>query len=333
MSRLSPGTLIIAIFAILFGLAGAYAAKRFLEPREAVVPAVAAASVARVPLAAANLPAGRPLQHADVYLATLPVAEIEARGIPQDAITNPTMLLGRVLREPLERGDPFTAEALYPEGMGPGVAERLPHGYRAVTIPIEDDGAVAGFATPGSMVDVLFRSESNDGRNIHETTVTLIEGAEVLAMNDNPVPGAREVGKKDQPVLQKTVTLAVMPREVNILKVVQGRGELSLSMRNPDDERLAGQMAQLTLEQLLDVQPRPQPHVVEVYRGSSRETLTFDKSQAVDERFGGVKRRAARNASNRRSAEPRPADDVAPLNDDGTQADLADGQADVTVNY
>ena len=69
MRRLSPGTLIIGVLAILFGLIVAYGVKRFLQQPAPVV------SVAekpkqepplRVPLAVVDLPADRTLVLSDI---------------------------------------------------------------------------------------------------------------------------------------------------------------------------------------------------------------------------------------------------------------------------
>ena len=73
-------------------------------------------------------------------------------------MSNSTQILGRTLKMGLRKGEAFLPEFLYPEGLGPGISDRLQAGYRAVTVPIENIGAVQGFARPGTWVDVLFRS-------------------------------------------------------------------------------------------------------------------------------------------------------------------------------
>ena len=57
MSRLSPGSIIVVIFAILFGLAGAYSVKAYLKPAP-VEQAEAPRAVATVEPASATLPLG-----------------------------------------------------------------------------------------------------------------------------------------------------------------------------------------------------------------------------------------------------------------------------------
>ncbi|MCA8999359.1 MAG: Flp pilus assembly protein CpaB, partial [Planctomycetaceae bacterium] len=138
-------------------------------------------------------------------------------------------IMGRTLQIAVEKGEVFMPELLYPEGMGPDIAERLSPGYRAVTVPIENIGAVHGFARPGSIVDILFRADAESERP--EMTLTLLERIEVLAINTSLLPNAQIALDNDK----GTVTLSVTPQQAKVLKVVEGRGELSLTLRNPDD--------------------------------------------------------------------------------------------------
>src|SRR6185295_1626334 len=74
--------------------------------------------------------------------------------------------------------------------------------------------------------------------------------------------------------------------QANKLKVVEGRGELSLSVRNVGDNTLADASPGLTLEEVLGLPKKPvpvppvvvQPFQTEIYRGRSRQINTFDRS-------------------------------------------------------
>ncbi len=222
-----------------------------------------------------------------------------------------------MLKEAVNRGETFLPTAFYPDGGGPGIAELLEDGYRAVTIPIEHISAVQGFARPGSFVDVLFRSEEKEDRP--EVTITLLERVEVLAVNKNTLSEKSEELKNGG-----AVTLAVTPIQAKALKVVEGRGELSLTLRNPKDqldfmpvdlhrgenvrgiaragedqalhrvnkfpvadhgrelpwwlgmERVNQGTDQVSLNDLLNIPPKPKPVTMTVYRGGNREVITFN---------------------------------------------------------
>ena len=138
-----------------------------------------------------------------------------------------------MLRKAVPAGRPFDPGDFFPDGSGMDISERLQAGYRAVTVPIENIGAVNGFAVPGSIVDVLFRAKPEGSRP--QVTLTLLERIEVMAFNVNTTAGNRNDPSTSSPI-SSTVTLAVTPQQAKILKVVEGRGELSLTLRNPKDD-------------------------------------------------------------------------------------------------
>ncbi len=179
MSRISSGTMTVAIFALLTGLAGAYTVRQYLQQPKAEATPAGASAQPTIALASTDLVAGKTLVLGDIVVMSLSPEQVKRRNVPADAMTNTQFIVGRVLKNALKRGDSFLTTDLYPDGMGPSVVERLKPGLRAVTVPVTDLAAVSGFATPGSMVDVLFRVEARG--TIPETLVTLVENVEVLA--------------------------------------------------------------------------------------------------------------------------------------------------------
>lgn len=268
MSRVSPGTLIVGIFALLFGLAGAFAVREYLRPAP-VEPEVVVEVSKIVPLASIDLEPGRPLTISDVMLVSMTNEQLRDRSLPAEYMTNPQQIVGRILREGMKKGEAFGTTRFYPEGMGPPLSDRLRPGFRAVTIALEDAGT--GLTTPGSYVDVLFRANSDDGRP--ETTVTLISGIEVLALNGNSVPGTQVMNAE-------SATLAVTSSDARALKIAEGNGIFSLSLRNPEDEQLASSAGSSTLNELLNIPPDAQ-FGSEIYRRGRRQLITF-RGSAVD---------------------------------------------------
>lgn len=232
MSKVSPGSLTVVIFALLAGLGGAFIIRQEMAKPQGLPPLPEAEPKAQmyyVPVAAFELDHGHTLSFGDIAIMKFTPEEMEKSvysGKPYMADTE--QLIGRTLQTPLEKGMAFTPDLLYPEGMGPGIAERLQPGYRAVTVPIHNVGAVHGFARPGAYVDVLFRALGEGDRP--ELTLTLLERIQILAINTTLLPNSKVDINKDG-----TVTLAVTPQQAKILKVVEGRGEMSLALRHPDD--------------------------------------------------------------------------------------------------
>ncbi len=272
MSRITPGTVIVGIFAVLFGLVGAYGVRKYLQTEKPAPPPAAGPQTQIVPLASMDLEPGRTIVLGNVALLQLTPEEVEKRmkagELPKQFMNNPQQIIGRILKTPLKQGDAFKTEDLYAEGTGPTIAEKLAPGLRAVTIPVQGTGALGGYDGPGSYVDVVFRTQPDDKAGIPETTVTLLEGVQVLGM---------EVADKRAPpgvVLENRVTLAVTADQANALKIAEGRGTFTLSLRNPEDVEIASATIPQTLDRLLNL-PVSNQHVTAIYRGGNAQAVSF----------------------------------------------------------
>jgi Flp pilus assembly protein CpaB len=180
------------------------------------------------------------------------------------------------------------------EGSGPEYTKLLTSGYRAVSLVIPLDRG--GYVNPGTSVDVLFRAArragDEDTAEIPETTITLIQGAEVLAV-ERPTPPSnrlaatggidlrnREISSLPTP---PTVVLAVAIEDANRLQAVQGRGEISLVSRPPGETDADRPPGPVSLEDVLGIeppvppQPEPEPvrYLTEIYRGGDRSVNGF----------------------------------------------------------
>ncbi len=287
MSRVSAGTMTVAIFAVLIGLGGAYAVRQYLNQPVPVAetPPARAPRVPFVPLASADLTPGRVITLGDVALAQLTPEQQKKLKVPGESMTNPQQIIGRVLKNPIPKGRSFLSSDLYPQGMGPSIADRLKPGLRAVSVPITSVGSVAGWAGPGAEVDVMFRTLESE--EIPETTVTLVENVEVLALDEASMPGTMNNNKR-----VTMITLAVSPQQATALKVVEARGELSLALRSKTVEAqvVPAAMAQganagvaqgatdgVTLKELLNIPEKRKPRKLEIYQGGAKSELTFEE--------------------------------------------------------
>ena len=238
--RPSSGTLLLGIFAVMFGLLGAYAVRKELHKPVAKVEAkTEKVQSITVPVASQNLEAGRKLTLGDIALMKMTPAEMKAQKITGSFMSSPKQIIGRVVKTSIKEGRTFDSPNFYSEGTGPSLADRLKPGYRAMTITVDQDAGVAGFAIPGSLVDVLFRADAVTSANIDpqdqlpEVTVTLIDGAEVLALNKDTTQALKIDAAASSEKM--SVTLAVTQRQAVSLQVTAGRGSMSLALRGKAD--------------------------------------------------------------------------------------------------
>lgn len=282
----------IGILAILFGLIAAYGVRSLLVQKEVEAPPKPPpAALTTVPVASENLPADRLISTGDVSLVRMTQQQLFQRlkGMDYSLImTSSKDIIGRRLRKSLKQGQPFLTTALYLQGTGPSLTDRLQPGFRAVSLRVADNRG--GNVQPGTHVDVLFRSQARPAKAgqpaIPEMTVVLLRHIEVLEV-DRPTQAAGET--------KSLVTLAVPEGKVRIFGTVDGRGELWLvatSPQEPEPEGLAAVAALgsgSTLEELLGIRlpepakPAPPPFQTAIFRRGQMQVNTFVDGQLVSQ--------------------------------------------------
>jgi pilus assembly protein CpaB len=149
--------------------------------------------------------------------------------------TNPTDLLGTVVRNEITAGQPITQGSLIKPGERGFLAAALGPGMRAVTVAVSATSGVAGFVFPGDRVDLMLTQEvkgGGDGDTL-KATETIIRNVRVLA-TDQRTTAQNAEGKPEVKSIS-TVTLEATPRIAEKIAVAQRVGELSLSLRSIAD--------------------------------------------------------------------------------------------------
>ncbi|MFK7778933.1 MAG: Flp pilus assembly protein CpaB, partial [Gimesia sp.] len=233
------------------------------------------------PIASRDLIPGQTLALDDIAILKIAPEEIDNTfdSTGKQRITGTQYIMGRVLKSPIKAGQPFHTIDLFPSGMGPGISDTLEPGNRAVTVAIHKIGNVAGFSRPGTIVDVLFRSDPTDG--IPETTITLLEKVRVLAVGEIALPGHKGSSNTGG---EYSITLEVSPEQGKVLKVVEGHGVISMALRNPNENTevvSAGRSSdRLTLSNILGFLPNQRVSSMDIYRAGSLNTVHFKGNRA-----------------------------------------------------
>lgn len=221
--------------------------------------------------------------------------------IPHGAFVDRKALVERVTAAMIPPGVMITESMLAPPGTQPGLSSRIPDGYRAVAVKVDEASSVGGFITPGSHVDVSAVMTERLNNQDRTSSRIILEDVKVGAVGQS-LNSTGPDGKSVQ--LSRSVTLLVKPEDVPRLQMATSRGYVHLAMRNGRDdgsERLmAGAKSFLEGLRPRHKAPKPPPkatpvppeqHIVEVYRGTVMERLVFtangDVRRATDEGHPG----------------------------------------------
>jgi pilus assembly protein CpaB len=132
----------------------------------------------------------------------------------------------RWVKTPLLEGDVLIEKKLGAKGTPPGLVSNIPKGMRALAIDVTEQSGVSGFVLPGHRVDIVRfdPSEKNESRG-----ETILQNVLVLAA------GQLFTRPEERTVQSRTVTLALVPGDVDVLVAARAKGALSLALRGVND--------------------------------------------------------------------------------------------------
>ncbi|MGH9379449.1 MAG: Flp pilus assembly protein CpaB [Thermoanaerobaculia bacterium] len=212
---------LLILVALAAGGLAAILAFKFLRSPEA--PAVAKGAQVSTPVvvAARDLDVGTTLEPADVQVLDWP-----GGATPAGYAAAPDEVVGRGVVQPIHANEPVLPFKLAAADLGRGLAMLVPEGMRAVSVPVDDVVAVAGWVRPGTRVDVLVTLDRLPNQSEPMTQIVL-QNVEVLG-NDRVIAQDEEGEAVDISV----VTLLVDPESAEKLSLAQGKGDIQLALRN-----------------------------------------------------------------------------------------------------
>lgn len=236
-----------------------------------------------VMVAARDIQVGSKLEDKDLRLARFSMASV-----PIGAYLSKNKLLGRGVVQPIAQGEFILPAKLAAENAGSGLPSMIPPGMRAVSVRVNEVVAVAGFATPGTRVDVLLTG--NPTGSADRQTTTVLENVQVLATGQKLERNAAGEAQ-NAPV----ITLLVSPDDAQRLTLASSEGRIQLALRNPLDTRDQDlnstkeatlyrgaipppllKTASAPRRTVVPVTVSPPPYTIEMIKGDKRETKKFD---------------------------------------------------------
>lgn len=154
--------------------------------------------------------------------------------VPRSSFSKPQQVIGRVTKMAVAKGLPVLASMLAPVGTSPGMPSRIPDGYRAVSVKVDEESQVGGFLKPGCRVDVAAVLTVRAARRTQTISRVILQDVEVAAV------GQSLSGDQSGANLSRSVTLLVKPQDVPKLHLAASKGKIRLAMRNQLDQSQGG---------------------------------------------------------------------------------------------
>lgn len=161
----------------------------------------------------------------------------DGRLIPQaERLTSLDAVVGRVTSKGVPQTSPVLASMLAPEGTPAGMVGRIPPGFRAVSVEIDEVTGVAYQLKPNDWVDVIVvmdvESAGSGRRNKETVAEVILQHVQIAAIGQattgKPGEGASKVKAA------KSATLLVSEEDVPKLHLAATRGKITLAMRGDD---------------------------------------------------------------------------------------------------
>lgn len=197
--------------------------------------------------ATADLEVGEPLTIEELGTYRLPQAHVEDRHIQA---SDRERILGIRVVNRINAG-----ESLYWTDLSTNAGTRrdlsalLRQGMRAMTLRVKDGRSFGGLVTPGNRIDILLTG--NRPRSASRVTVPLLQNVLVLAVGLDT--GTEDTSNEDDGTGRGVdVSIAVTIQQATMITHGRDRGELTLLLRNGDDQHIIQEVPETTDEDLIE---------------------------------------------------------------------------------
>ncbi len=227
---MNPRSLILMLVALVGVVGVVFFTRSFLMDVQSQANQVQAtsapASTAKILVAAKELPVGTILTSEHVEWQPWPENGLNEAYF-KGGTNKLTELEGKVVRSPVNRGEPMTASAVVSQGERGFLAAVLSPGMRAVTVKLSPVASVGGFIFPGDRVDVILTHTIEISRAEKYTAAeTVFQNVRVLAVDQ------RSATQDEKIQVAKTATIEVTPKMAEKVAMLEKIGTLSLSLRS-----------------------------------------------------------------------------------------------------
>ncbi len=277
-------TLLIAIFA---GLIASYSVSNYIQTIQAKN-ANDEDGWKSVVIAKSEIPAGEKIK-----AGMLAAKKMQPEFLPDGIFTAQEAVIDRVPMNTIFPGEMVLQSRLADAGAPSGLPAMIPDGHRAITLKVDDTIGVGGFIQPGNFVDIVTTVDVG----VSERKLV----SKVILQNVLVIATGSEINQSEEKKSKvvPTVTVLVSLEKAERLALATSAGSIRLVLRSHADKgeemtegvTLANLIPQanqdvreLPLPQPVTIpepEPKPEPtkkrHVVELYKGTEKSEISFQK--------------------------------------------------------
>jgi len=179
----------------------------------------------------------------------LTLAQAPKRFLQPGALTSLDLAAGMVTQAPILKGEQILETKLAALGAISGLSVKIPQGYRALSLEIDEVSGMAGLIHPNNFIDLLATFEMEDSSEATQiATYTIAQKILVLAVGDDlgaaldldaisektlkkNLFGGSSFTEKLASQHKKTLTLALTPKQVQEVEFAKNHGKISMALR------------------------------------------------------------------------------------------------------
>ncbi len=210
--------MVVAVGTAALASFGVYRAVQRMPVREVEVASM------QVVVAAEPLPVGTRLDARHLKVVAWP-----SRSPVSGSFAETGPLVERGVIVTIAENEPVTASKVASAEAGAGLPPIIPSGMRAISVRVNEVIGVAGFAVPGTRVDVVVTVDNPQGEPMTRTVVSHVQVLTAGTKFD------QENSKDGKPIPTSVVTLMVLPEDAERIALASNEGKITLALRNPLD--------------------------------------------------------------------------------------------------
>ncbi|WP_170476450.1 Flp pilus assembly protein CpaB [Ruegeria arenilitoris] len=219
-----------AIFTALTGLAVAggsvYVARDYIQFDTGTASAAVESETVSVVVASRDISFGEEIEPGSLTTIEWPRGSVPVGVFTEyDDLIAAASMPSRRARRAIAQGELILNNKVSDFGEKVTIVQTIGDDHRAMAIEVDAETAVGGFVTPGDRVDIVMTT--GEKRDMH--AVTILQNIRVIGVDQESDE------QTDQPVVARTVTVAVTPDQVQRLALAQRAGRLSLTLRSVND--------------------------------------------------------------------------------------------------